>query len=201
MNQTAKKNVVYTLIGREGSVVYIGIAKSERLEKRIAEHRKSGKEFQAVRVSEPMSRKMAEKQETAEIQKYQKDNFSIPPKYNKAKVRQDWIDQVNNPFSLTKVSPVKKKGKQPAKKSITKREINNEFNLIFGDDPPQKRRNSQLAGPFEWAPAENKSRYRKRRTSNADFLMFDGGYDFLVDGGTSSRRRKRNAGDSWDWLM
>lgn len=201
MNQTAQKNRVYTLIGLEGSVVYIGITKSERLEKRIAEHRKSGKEFQAVRVSEPMSRKMADKQETTEIQKHQKDNFGIPPIYNKAKVRQDWIDQVNNPYSPTKVSPVKKRGKKPAKKSVAKREINNEFNLIFGNELPQKRRNSQLADPFEWGPTENTSRYRKRRTSNADFLMFDGGYDFLGDGGRSSGRRKRNEGDSWDWLM
>lgn len=72
--QRERDTVVYFL--KQGrKTVYVGIAYQRRAEKRIAEHRQSGKRFNGVTWSNPMSREKALRREKSLIQR-------IRPTYN-----------------------------------------------------------------------------------------------------------------------
>lgn len=73
--QNGKRDTVIYFLRNGRSIVYVGIAFQNRAENRVAEHRRSGKVFNRVEWSQPMSRSKALSRERKFIQ-------SLQPYYN-----------------------------------------------------------------------------------------------------------------------
>lgn len=81
----AKKRDTYLYELKDGNtIVYYGVSNGP--DDRIEEHERSSKKFTHMRIIRgPMYRENAEKLETENIQRYQRQHGGKPPKYNKSK--------------------------------------------------------------------------------------------------------------------
>jgi hypothetical protein len=83
MAKRAKRDTVNYVLKQGNKIVYVGKTKTERLEKRLAEHARSGKKFTGFDFSCSASDETARQTERAVIEHYEDMHGGERPKYNK----------------------------------------------------------------------------------------------------------------------
>jgi predicted GIY-YIG superfamily endonuclease len=85
LHRTTRDTYNYTLYAPFGMPIYHGITNNPQ--RRIREHRKSGKYFTDYSISTVRSRTRADRDETRAIHQHQDEHWEAAPLYNIAKVR------------------------------------------------------------------------------------------------------------------